>query len=219
MKELDAMEDMFHQWDEREWSRQVMVHEAICFLGECVKTKYLYNWFVVIHSNQSIALCCSICWTWVCLWLIEDGQNGATNGGSGWSNVCVTHGGLGHVLLIPWRERFMCLFAVAGLQFKYLLINSLLMFGHPFKKPCRVAFNRVEIVGLHKDWWANFTALALVLTECVKQAGAGWKGGWGARLSQGPGRGRRDSPGVVPILPIGIGSVHRSVEGSLLPLG
>jgi hypothetical protein len=79
------------------------------------------------------------------------GEIGATNGGSGWSNVDITRGGLGRVLLKPWRGRFMHPLAVAGLQFKYLLINSLLMFGHPFKKPRRVAFNRVEIVGLHKD--------------------------------------------------------------------
>ncbi len=71
--------------------------------------------------------------------------------GSGWSNVGVTRGGLGRLLLIPWQGHFMCPFVVAGLQFKYLLINSLLMFGHPFKKLCRVVFNRVEIVGLHKD--------------------------------------------------------------------
>jgi hypothetical protein len=79
------------------------------------------------------------------------GKMGATNGGSGWSNVGITHGGLRHVLLILWRGHFMCLFAVAGLRFKYLLIKSLLVFGHPFKKPHCVAFNRVEIVGLRKD--------------------------------------------------------------------
>ncbi len=81
----------------------------------------------------------------------------------------------------------MCPFAIARLGFKYLRINFLLMPGHPFKKPRLVAFNRVEIFGLHKDWCANLTALALVIMECVNIARAGWTVGWGARLIQGPG--------------------------------
>ncbi len=43
----------------------------------------------------------------------------------------------------------------------------------------------------------------------------GW---WGAESSQGPGCGRRYSPGVVPTVPFGMGSVHKSVDGSLNPL-
>jgi hypothetical protein len=74
----------------------------------------------------------------------------------------------------------MCPFAVCGLGFKYLRINFSLMPGHPFTKPHLVAFNRVEIFGLHKDWCANLTALALVTTECVNIARAGWTVGLGA---------------------------------------
>ncbi len=42
----------------------------------------------------------------------------------------------------------------------------------------------------------------------------GW---WGARSSPGPDRGRRCSPGVVPTVPFGMGSIHKSVDGSLNP--
>jgi hypothetical protein len=84
------------------------------------------------------------------------------------------------VLLILCQGRFMCPFAVAGLGFKYLRINFLLMPGHPFKKPRLVAFNRVEIFGLHKDWCTNLTAFALVIMECVTIARAGWMVWWGA---------------------------------------
>jgi hypothetical protein len=82
----------------------------------------------------------------------------------------------------------MCPFAVAGLGFKYLRINFLLMPRHPFKKPHRLAFNRVEIFGLHKNWCANLTVLVLVVTECVNIARAGWTMGWGIQPIQGPGR-------------------------------
>jgi hypothetical protein len=40
----------------------------------------------------------------------------------------------------------------------------------------------------------------------------------GAQSSQGPGCGRRHSPGVVPTVPCGIGSIHKSVDGYLLPV-
>jgi hypothetical protein len=55
-----------------------------------------------------------------------------------------------------------------------------LMPRHPSKKPRLAAFNRVENFGLHKDWCTNLTKLALVITECVNIARAGWTVGWGA---------------------------------------
>jgi hypothetical protein len=64
----------------------------------------------------------------------------------------------------------------------------LLMPRHPFKKPSRVAFNRVENFGLHKDWCANLTVLALMVTECVNIARAGWMVGWRVLPIQGLGR-------------------------------
>ena len=67
---------------------------------------------------------------------------------------------VGAVLLIPWRGRFICPLAVAGLGLRYLHISSLLMFGHPLRKPFLVAFNNVDIYGLHSNWCANFTAFA-----------------------------------------------------------
>ena len=88
--------------------------------------------------------------------------------------------------LIPWRGRFICPLAVAGLGFKYLSINFTLTFGHPSRNPFRTALSIVEIFGLHKDWCANFTAFTLVLIECVNPA-IDW---CGAPFIQGPGRGR-----------------------------
>ncbi len=37
-------------------------------------------------------------------------------------------------------------------------------FGHPLRKPLWMALSRVDIRGLHRDWWANFMLLALVRT-------------------------------------------------------
>ena len=136
----------------------------------------------------------------------------------------------------------MCHFAIAELGFKYLRINFSLMPRHPPKKPHLVAFNRVKFFGLHKDWGENLTALALVMTECVNIARAGWTVRWGARPIQGPGCDTivvttKGNPvvtcpswqlnilcalagpvlsdvGVVPTPPREIGIIHRSVEGS-----
>ena len=74
------------------------------------------------------------------------------------------------VLRMPCRGRFICPLAVAGLGLRYLSISSSDMLGHPFKKPRRVALRSVEILGLHNDWWANLTLLALVETEWAKLA-------------------------------------------------
>ncbi len=79
-------------------------------------------------------------------------------------------GCLGHVLFIPCLGCFICPLAVPGLAFRYFVLSFLVILGHPLRKPFLVAFNNVEIFGLHKDWCANLTALACVCTECVKVA-------------------------------------------------
>jgi hypothetical protein len=56
---------------------------------------------------------------------------------------------LGHVLLMPWRGRFMCPLAVAGLGLRYFMMSFSVKLGHPLRKPLLVAFNRVDILGLH----------------------------------------------------------------------
>ena len=103
--------------------------------------------------------------------------------------------------------------AVAGLGFKYLSINFSERFGHPLRNPRRTAFSRVDIFGLHNDWWANFTPFARVFTECVKDARLtpGWISmlPW-ARSILGDDRGRADLVAL-------IGSVHNPVETSLIP--
>ena len=71
---------------------------------------------------------------------------------------------------MPCRGRFIWPLAVAGLGFKYLMMSVSEILGHPLRKPFRVALSSLDIVGLHSDWCANFTLLALVLIECVNAA-------------------------------------------------
>ena len=59
----------------------------------------------------------------------------------------------------------MCPLAVAGLGSGYLSINVLDKFGHPSKKPFLVALRSLDILGLHKEWWANLTLFAHVEME------------------------------------------------------
>ena len=60
--------------------------------------------------------------------------------------------------------------AVAGLRFKYLRMSISEILGHPFRKPFRVALSSLDILGLHSDWCANLTLLALVVMEWAKLA-------------------------------------------------
>ena len=76
----------------------------------------------------------------------------------------------GVVLWMPCRGCFMWPFAVAGLGFRYFSISFSEMLGHPLRKPLRVALRSVDIVGLHRDWCANFTLLARVKIECANCA-------------------------------------------------
>ena len=61
-------------------------------------------------------------------------------------------------------------FAVTGLGLRYFSIRFLEMLGHFFRKPFCVALRSVEIFGLHRDWWANFTLFACVEMEWAKTA-------------------------------------------------
>ncbi len=63
----------------------------------------------------------------------------------------LTLGGLGRVLFIPCCGRFMCPLVVPGLAFRYLVMSFLVILGHPLRKSFCVAFNNVDILGLHKD--------------------------------------------------------------------
>ncbi len=59
-------------------------------------------------------------------------------------------GCLGHVLYMPCLGRFICPLAVPGLALRYFVMSFLVILGHPLRKPFLVAFNNVEIFGLHK---------------------------------------------------------------------
>jgi hypothetical protein len=78
-------------------------------------------------------------------------------------------GGRGVVLRIPWWGRFMWPFAVAGFGLRYRVTPLAVKFGHPLRKPLWMALSRVDIRGLHRDWWANFMLLALVRTVWVNK--------------------------------------------------
>jgi hypothetical protein len=149
-------------------------------------------------------------------------------GGAIWatgSNGTVSFvGPLGHVLRVPCLGRFMYPLAVAGLGLIYLRINVSVIFGHPLMKPLQTALSRVKILGLHSNWWANVTGLALVCTESVNVAKVklGWAletscNGCGARPVQGPGHGRILGPGAVHTL-VGSRSIHKLVAWFLYPL-
>ncbi len=111
-------------------------------------------------------------------------------------------------------------FAVTVLGLRYLRINRSDKMGHPLRNPRRMALRRVEILGLHRDWWENFTALARVLTECVNVArvvpgSLVSIGRCGAQPLQGPGCDRTLGSGAVHTFIVGIGRVHKSVLRSL----
>ena len=97
------------------------------------------------------------------------------------------------VLLIPFFGHFMWPFAVAGLGFKNFVTSSLLRLGHPWREPLHSAFMSDDILGLHNNLCANFTAFAHVCTECMKVVSSPHVGvfaigkvGCGAQAIQGP---------------------------------
>ena len=59
------------------------------------------------------------------------------------------------VLQMPWHGHYMCPFADAGLGVRYLTTPVAERFGHPLRKLHRIAFNKVDMCGLHSAWWAN----------------------------------------------------------------
>ncbi len=80
------------------------------------------------------------------------------------------------VLRMPFLGCFMWPFAVAGLELRYFVIPLAVRFGHPLRYPHQMAFSRVEICGLHKDWCAKRMLFALVCTVCMKKEI--WTAGW-----------------------------------------
>ena len=137
--------------------------------------------------------------------------------------------GIGVVLMIPCRGCFICPLAVTGLALRYLLMSFSLRFGHSSRKPWRTALRIVEIFGLHNNWCANLTVLALVLTECVKLATCGtplcasdgnvvfFLGGGTTSCNDDDFVGFTMGIVACPLSEL-MGSVHRSVDGSFLPI-
>ncbi len=99
-------------------------------------------------------------------------RGGSSNSGSTLIVVGLSRVALGVVLRMPYLGRFICPLAVAGLALRYLDTRLTLKFGHPLRKPLLMALRRVDIFGLHSDWWANFKALARVQSEWANTATA-----------------------------------------------
>jgi hypothetical protein len=87
------------------------------------------------------------------------------------------------------------------------------MLGQPQTNPLRVAFRSVEILGLHNDWCANMMELAQVKMECVNVARS-----IRSELLTTLGFlcGLPTFPMLSSFVTL-IGSVHKSVAGSLKP--
>ena len=51
-------------------------------------------------------------------------------------------------------------------------------FGHPSRKPCRIALRSVEILGLHVDWCTNFDAVGLGSDGVCEETQFIWCGVW-----------------------------------------
>ncbi len=151
--------------------------KAIYFVSKCAKTKYVCNWFIIIHSNQSRALCCSICWTRVCSWLIEDGQNG----GNQWGfqlELCGRY---------PWGLRAHAFDTMVGaLHVSHCSCWAVVQILVDQFFADKWTLLRSHVPWLSTGWklldftmMGKFTPLALILTEWVKQARARWTGGGG----------------------------------------
>ena len=92
--------------------------------------------------------------------------------------------------------------AKAGLGFRYLRMSFSVILGHPLRKPFCVALRSLDILGLHSDWCANLTFLALVKMEWAKTAICLTGSDWAASLA------------CVGVCVTGLmGMVHRSVVG------
>jgi hypothetical protein len=192
-----------------------MVYDTACLVCKCSKTKNICDRFIAIICNDIEA----------CVYILDHIRQKKRQ--DRWRYLWdgrrlhqVVLFCFGWVLRIPCRGRFMWPFAVAGLGLRYLRINRSDKLGHPLRNPRWTALRRVEILGLHWDWWVNFTALARVFTECVNVArvvlgSLASIGRCGARPLHGPGRDRTLGSGAVHTFVVGIGRVHKSVLRSL----
>jgi hypothetical protein len=96
--------------------------------------------------------------------------------------------------------------------------------GAPFEETFPRCFQQCGCLGITQRLMFKFDGIGLRLHKVgevhevdfrlVVGSHCGMVGG----SSQGPGRGRRYSPGVVPTIPCLMGSIHKSVDGSLNPV-
>jgi hypothetical protein len=68
----------------------------------------------------------------------------------------------------------MCPLADVRLGLSYLVTPAAVRLGHTLRKQRLMALRRVDIHGLHNDWWANLMLLALLQMVWVNNAD------WGA---------------------------------------
>jgi hypothetical protein len=101
----------------------------------------LYAWLGLTGNLFIIGNAGGICWAAGCV-----GAVGMVGTGCN-----LVWGCLGCVLFMPCLGRFICPLAVPGLALRYFGMSFLVILGHRLRKPFLVAFNNVEIFGLHKD--------------------------------------------------------------------
>ncbi len=126
----------------------------------------------------------------------------------------------GVVLQMPFFGRFMCPFAVAGLRLRYFVTNFSLRLGHPLTNPFLIAFNRIDSFGLPIDWWVYFTVLTRVQTEWTNATHSTRDGCAGVQANMRPACNFWAALCISSLLMAAgvMGSVHRLVVGSLVPV-
>jgi hypothetical protein len=141
-----------------------MVHYPVIFVGECAETEYTFAMDSLLSSVMMIGRVTS-CIAGGTSSILPVSLSTSTRGDMG--NVYLS---LGVVLFIPYCGCFIHPFAVAGLGLRYFSIISSEIYGQPLRKLFLVAFNNLDILGLHNAWCWNFTLLARVVIECVNMA-------------------------------------------------
>ncbi len=120
------------------------------------------------------------------------------------------------MLQIPCHGRFICPFAVAGLGLRYFETPLAVRFGHPLRYPPWIALRRVEMHGLHRDWWAKWMLLDLFHRECVKKAICEAEWAWALVRTGAINRSTLLACWEVMLGDLN-GTIHKSVAGSFSP--
>ncbi len=127
-----------------------------------------------------------------------------------WKHQCCRHS---HCASNAVSGSFHVTFGDGGAQIEILDNHFSNMLGQSRTNPWHVALRNVDILGLHKNWCANMTELALVLMKWVNLVRS-------MRSELSTALGYLCGLPTFPLLSVGvelISSVHKLVDGSLNP--